>query len=147
MTVGKLIKVLSKYDQDAVVLRQTSDWACCYKLEDVAIYDDDYQRVFLEFDDQDDCGNEDDCNSKDLNNKNTTTKGSFNRVFLKEAIIQCCEDIKNSVDEIVDGIDKLNDLDITISCTNNECPVIRVYKGYDKFITINDKMMNALLNE
>lgn len=72
---------------------------------------------------------------------------SFNKEFLKEAIIQACEDIKNSIDRIIDGIDKLNNLDITISCTDNECPVIRVYKGYDKFITINDKMKMALLNE
>lgn len=72
---------------------------------------------------------------------------SLNKEFLKEAIIQACEDIKNSIDKIIDGIDKLNNLDITISCTNNECPVIHVYKGYDKFITINDKMTMALLNE
>lgn len=147
MTVHELTELLKGFEPNATVMRQTSDWACCYKLEDVATYDDDYQIVFLEFDDQDDCGNEDDCNSKDLNNKNTTTKGGFNRGFLKEAIIQCCEDIKNSVDEIVDDIDKLNNLDITISCTDNECPVICVYKGYDKFITINDKMKMALLNE
>lgn len=70
----------------------------------------------------------------------------FNRKFLKEAIIQCCEDIKNSVDEIVDDIDKLNNLDITISCNGDDCPTISVYKGYEKFVTINDKMTEAILN-
>lgn len=70
----------------------------------------------------------------------------FNRKFLKEAIIQCCEEIKNSVDEIVDGIDKLNDLDITISCNGDECPTIHIYKGYQKLITVNDKMTEAIIN-
>lgn len=70
----------------------------------------------------------------------------FNRKFLKEAIIQCCEDIKNSVDEIVDDIDKLNNLDITISCNGDECPTISVYKGYEKFVTVNDKMTEAIIN-
>ena len=65
---------------------------------------------------------------------------------MKESILQACDDIKNDVEDIIADIDKLNTLDITISCNGNEIPTINIYKGYEKFIKVTDKIEGALMD-
>lgn len=58
MTVHELIELLESFDPDATVMRQTSDWACCYDVVDVVTYNGDELNVFLEFDDEDELDDE-----------------------------------------------------------------------------------------
>ena len=58
MTVRELIELLKGFDQNATVMRQTSDLACCYDVVDVVTYNGDELNVFLEFDDEDELDDE-----------------------------------------------------------------------------------------
>lgn len=71
----------------------------------------------------------------------------FSREFLRESIIQSCEDIKNGVDKILDDIDSLNYLTISICIEdNNQFPYISIDKDYKKFVTVTDKIQEAVMN-
>lgn len=71
----------------------------------------------------------------------------FNRDFLRESIIQSCEDIKNGVDKILDDVDSLNCLTISICVDNNDqFPYISIDKDYKKFVTVTDKIQEAMMN-
>lgn len=58
MTVRELIELLEGFDPNATVMRQTSDWVCCYDVVDVVTYNGDELNVFLEFDDEDELDDE-----------------------------------------------------------------------------------------
>ena len=69
----------------------------------------------------------------------------LNREFLRESIIQSCEDIKNEVDKILDDIDSLNYLTISICVEDNvQIPYISIDKDYKKFVTVTDKIQDAI---
>lgn len=51
MTVSELIDVLNGFDQNAIVMRESIDMACDYKLESVVTYGTDFEHIFLKFDD------------------------------------------------------------------------------------------------
>lgn len=69
----------------------------------------------------------------------------FNREFLRESIIQSCEDIKNGVDKILDDIDSLNYLTISICVEDNyQFPYISIDKDYKKFVTVTDKITDKI---
>lgn len=71
----------------------------------------------------------------------------FNREFLRESIIQSCEDIKNGVDKILDDIDSMNYLTISICVEDNvQIPYISIDKDYKKFVTVTDKIQEAMMN-
>ena len=71
----------------------------------------------------------------------------FNREFLRESIIQSCEDIKNGIDKILDDIDGLNYLTISICVEdNNQFPYISIDKDYKKFVTMTDKIQEVVMN-
>ena len=71
----------------------------------------------------------------------------FNKEFLRESIIQSCEDIKNGVDKILDDIDGLNYLTISICAEDNvQFPYISIDKDYKKFVTVTDKIQEAAMN-
>ena len=71
----------------------------------------------------------------------------LNKEFLRESIIQSCEDIKNGVDKILDDIDSLNFLTISICVEdNNQFPYISINKDYKKFVTLTDKIQEAAMN-
>ena len=70
----------------------------------------------------------------------------FNKGLLKEAITQACDDIKNDIDKIIDDIDELHSMTISICCDGDYMPYIDVAKCYTKYITITDKIED-LLNE
>ena len=72
----------------------------------------------------------------------------LNKKFLRESIIQSCEDIKNGVDKILDDIDSLNYLTISICVEdNNQFPYISINKDYKKFVTLTDKIQEAAMND
>lgn len=69
----------------------------------------------------------------------------LNREFLRESIIQSCEDIKNGVDKILDDIDSLNYLTISICVEDNyQIPYISIDKDYKKFVTLTDKITDKI---
>jgi hypothetical protein len=69
----------------------------------------------------------------------------FNREFLRESIIQACEDIKNGVDTIVSDVDSLNYLTISICVEDNvQFPYISIDKDYKKFVTVTDKITEKI---
>ena len=71
----------------------------------------------------------------------------LNREFLRESIIQACEDIKNGVDTILSDVDSLNCLTISICVDDNDqFPYISIDKDYKKFVTVNDKIQEAVMN-
>lgn len=71
----------------------------------------------------------------------------FNREFLRESIIQVCEDIKNGVDTILSDVDSLNYLTISICVEDNvQFPYISIDKDYKKFVTVTDKIQEAVMN-
>lgn len=71
----------------------------------------------------------------------------FNREFLRESIIQVCEDIKNGVNTILSDIDSLNYLTISICVEdNNQFPYISIDKDYKKFVMVTDKIQEAVIN-
>ena len=71
----------------------------------------------------------------------------LNREFLRESIIQSCEDIKSGVDKILDDIDSLNYLTISICVEDNvQIPYISIDKDYKKFVTVTDKIQEAAMN-
>lgn len=71
----------------------------------------------------------------------------FNREFLRESIIQACEDIKNGVDTILSDVDSLNYLTISICVEDNvQFPYISIDKDYKKFVTVTDKIQEAAMN-
>lgn len=71
----------------------------------------------------------------------------LNREFLRESIIQSCEDIKNEVDKILDDIDSLNYLTISICVEDDvQIPYISIDKDYKKFVTVTDKIQEAVMN-
>lgn len=68
-----------------------------------------------------------------------------NREFLRESIIQACEDIKNAVDTILSDIDSLNYLTISICVEDNyQFPYISIDKDYKKFVTVTDKITDKI---
>ena len=71
----------------------------------------------------------------------------FNREFLRESIIQACEDIKNGVDTILSDVDSLNYLTISICVEDNvQFPYISIDKDYKKFVTVTDKIQEVVMN-
>lgn len=71
----------------------------------------------------------------------------FNREFLRESIIQACEDIKNGVDTILSDVDSLNCLTISICVEDNDqFPYINIDKDYKKFVTVTDKILEVGMN-
>lgn len=69
----------------------------------------------------------------------------FNREFLRESIIQACEDIKSGIDKILDDVDSLNYLTISICVEDNvQIPYISIDKDYKKFVTVTDKIQDAI---
>lgn len=69
----------------------------------------------------------------------------FNREFLRESIIQACEDIKNGVDTILSDVDSLNYLTISICVEDNyQFPYISIDKDYKKFVTVTDKITDKI---
>lgn len=52
MTVIELIDVLNGFDQNAIVMRESIDMACDYKLKSVVMYGTDSEHIFLKFDDE-----------------------------------------------------------------------------------------------
>ena len=71
----------------------------------------------------------------------------FNREFLRESIIQACEDIKSGIDKILDDVDSLNCLTISICVEDNgQFPYINIDKDYKKFVAITDKIQEAAMN-
>ena len=70
-----------------------------------------------------------------------------NKEFLKESILQACEDIKSSVDDIVANIDAMGNLNITISVTGGDTfPEINISGSYTKYVTVTDKILEAAMN-
>ena len=69
-----------------------------------------------------------------------------NKEFLKESILQACEDIKSSVDDIVANIDAMGNLNITISVTGDTFPEINISGSYTKYVTATDKILEAAMN-
>ena len=69
-----------------------------------------------------------------------------NKEFLKESILQACEDIKSSVDDIIANIDAMGNLDITISVTDDTFPEINISGDYTKYVTVTDKILEAAMN-
>ena len=70
----------------------------------------------------------------------------FNKEFMKESILQACEDIKSNVNSILDNIDELSYLNITIDIHDGEIPSIRINSDYTKWITVTDKLCEAAIN-
>ncbi len=71
----------------------------------------------------------------------------FNREFLRESIIQACEDIKNGVDAILSDVDSLNYLTISICVEGNvQIPYISIDKDYKKFVTVTDKIQEVAMD-
>ena len=69
-----------------------------------------------------------------------------NKEFLKESILQACEDIKSSVDDIVANIDAIGNLNITISVTGDTFPEINISGSYTKYVTVTDKILGVSMN-
>ena len=69
-----------------------------------------------------------------------------NKDFLKESILQACEDIKSSVDDIVANIDAMGNLSITISVTGDTFPEINISGSYTKYVTATDKILEVAMN-
>lgn len=71
----------------------------------------------------------------------------LNMEFLRESIIQACEDIKNGVDTILSDVDSLNCLTISICVDDNDqFPYINIDKDYKKFVAVTDKIQEAAMN-
>lgn len=73
-------------------------------------------------------------------------KNSMSKEFIKECILQACEDIKSNVNGILDNIDELSYLNITIDIHDGEMPSIRINSDYTKWITVTDKLCEAAMN-
>ena len=71
----------------------------------------------------------------------------MNKKYLKSVLIQACKDIENSVDEIVEGIDELNDVTISIHFINDSYPSIHINKDDNKYVTFTSEIENTLLEE
>lgn len=69
-----------------------------------------------------------------------------NKGFLKESILQACEDIKSSVDDIIANIDAMGNLDITISVTGDTYPEINISGDYTKYVSVTDKILEVAMN-
>lgn len=69
-----------------------------------------------------------------------------NKEFLKESILQACEDIKSSVDDIIANIDAMGNLDITISVTGDTYPEINISGDYTKYVSVTDKILEVAKN-
>lgn len=70
-----------------------------------------------------------------------------NKEFLKESILQACEDIKSGIDKILDDVDSLNYLTISICVEDNvQIPYISIDKDYKKFVTLTDKIQEAAMD-
>ena len=69
-----------------------------------------------------------------------------NKEFLKESILQACEDIKSSIDDIVANIDAMGNLNITISVTGDTFPEINISGSYTKYVTATDKILEVAMN-
>ena len=69
-----------------------------------------------------------------------------NKEFLKESILQACEDIKSSVDDIVANIDAMGNLSITINVTGDTFPEINISGSYTKYVTATDKILEVAMN-
>ncbi len=70
-----------------------------------------------------------------------------NKRVMKESLIQACEDIKNSADEIVGGIDELDSLTVSIKFVGSDFPIIHINKDYDKYVTCTEKIQDIILKE
>lgn len=71
----------------------------------------------------------------------------MNKKYLKTVLIQACEDIKNSADEIIDGIDELNNIVISISFIDDSYPSINIDKNYNKYVTFTSEIERSLLDD
>lgn len=71
----------------------------------------------------------------------------MNKKYLKAVLIQACKDIENSVDEIVEGIDEINKINISIEFIDESYPNIHINKDYNKYVTFTSEIENTLLEE
>lgn len=71
----------------------------------------------------------------------------MNKKYLKAVLIQACKDIENSVDEIVEGIDEINKINISIEFIDDSYPNIHINKDYNKYVTFTSEIENTLLEE
>ncbi len=71
----------------------------------------------------------------------------MNKKYLKTVLVQACEDIKNSIDEIAEGVDELNNITISIHFTDDRYPDIHINKDYNKYITFTDEIERSLLDD
>lgn len=71
----------------------------------------------------------------------------MNKKYLKAVLIQACKDIENSIDEIVEGIDEINKINISIEFIDDSYPNIHINKDYNKYVTFTSEIENTLLEE
>lgn len=71
----------------------------------------------------------------------------MNKKYLKAVLIQACKDIENSVDEIVEGIDELNNIVISISFIDDSYPSINIDKNYNKYVTFTNEIERSLFDD
>lgn len=71
----------------------------------------------------------------------------MNKKYLKAVLVQACKDIENSVDEIVEGIDEINKINISIEFIDESYPNIHINKDYNKYVTFTSEIENILLEE
>lgn len=74
-------------------------------------------------------------------------KKYMNKNQLKALLLQACEDIKDNADEIVEGIDELKNITISICFVEEYFPYITINKNYNKYITFTKEIENTLLEE
>ena len=71
----------------------------------------------------------------------------MNKKYLKAVLVQACKDIENSVDEIIEGIDEINKINISIEFIDESYPIIHINKDYNKYVTFTSEIENILLEE
>ncbi len=71
----------------------------------------------------------------------------MNKKYLKATLLQACKDIENSIDEIAEGVDELNDITVSIHFINDLYPSIHIIKDYNKYITFTNEIEGSLLND
>ena len=71
----------------------------------------------------------------------------MNKKYLKAVLIQACEDIKNSADEIINGIDELNNIVISISFIDDSYPSINIDKNYNKYVTFTKEIERSIFDD
>jgi len=72
----------------------------------------------------------------------------MNKKYLKTALLQACKDIENSADEIIEGIDEINNITISIYFIDDDSyPHIHINKDYNKYITFTNEIERSLFDD